>query len=194
MPWFLELRFEKFGCGTDSRLHRFPSLVGIRIRLDSAAIMMLNVATEHPTHWKKFSDLRLRMKTFCFQVFPHMSGDSVKVSTLANPVNCKTNLLNEIQSGVLQPAVPSMVLNAHMESNGSQTSLQVSWDQAPGDMDSYLVQLLSSDSAVQEQTLFPNTTRAQFDQLTPGSSYQALIYTRSGDLSNQVNVTATTGM
>ncbi|KAF4079469.1 hypothetical protein AMELA_G00178360 [Ameiurus melas] len=91
-----------------------------------------------------------------------------------------------------EQTVPSMAPNAHMESNGSQTSLQVSWDPAPGDVDSYLVQLLSSDSAVQEQTLSPNTTRAQFDQLTPGSSYQALIYTRSGDLTNQVNVTATT--
>lgn len=87
-----------------------------------------------------------------------------------------------------------MVLNAHLESNGSQTSLQVSWDQAPGDVDSYLVQLMSSDSAVQEQTLSPNTTQTQFDHLTPGSIYQASIYTRSGDLSNQVNVTATTGI
>lgn len=87
-----------------------------------------------------------------------------------------------------------MVLNAHMESNGSQTSLQVSWDHVPGDVDSYLVQLLSNDSSVQEQTLSPNTTRAQFDHLTPGSTYQASIYTRSGDLSNQVNVTAATGM
>lgn len=81
-----------------------------------------------------------------------------------------------------------------MESNGSQTSLQVSWDPAPGDMDSYLVQLLSSGSTVQEQTVTPNTTQAQFDRLTPGSIYQASIYTRSGDLSNQANVTATTGM
>ncbi|KAB5542066.1 hypothetical protein PHYPO_G00087170 [Pangasianodon hypophthalmus] len=93
---------------------------------------------------------------------------------------------------VQEQTVPSTVLNAHMESNGSQASLQVSWDQAPGDVDSYLVQLLSSDSAVQEQILSPNTTQAQFDRLTPGSTYQALIYTRSGDLSNQVNVTATT--
>ncbi|XP_058272942.1 receptor-type tyrosine-protein phosphatase beta isoform X2 [Hemibagrus wyckioides] len=87
---------------------------------------------------------------------------------------------------------PSMVLNAHMESNGSHTSLQVSWDQAPGDVDTYLVQLLSSDSAVQEKTLSPNTTRAQFNHLTPGSTYQASIYTRSGNLSTRVIVTATT--
>ncbi|XP_027007234.2 receptor-type tyrosine-protein phosphatase beta isoform X1 [Tachysurus fulvidraco] len=87
---------------------------------------------------------------------------------------------------------PSMVFNAHMENNRSQTSLQVSWDQAPGDVDTYLVQLLSSDSAVQEQTLSSNTTQAQFDHLTPGSSYQASIYTRSGDLSTRVNVTAST--
>ncbi|KAK3517590.1 hypothetical protein QTP70_012946 [Hemibagrus guttatus] len=93
---------------------------------------------------------------------------------------------------VQEQTEPSMVLNAHMENSGSQTSLQVSWDQAPGDVDTYLVQLLSSDSAVQEQTLSPNTTRAQFDHLTPGSTYQASIYTRSGELSNQVNVTATT--
>ncbi|GAA6102630.1 receptor-type tyrosine-protein phosphatase beta isoform X1 [Tachysurus ichikawai] len=87
---------------------------------------------------------------------------------------------------------PSMVFNAHMENNRSQTRLQVSWDQAAGDVDTYLVQLLSSDSAVQEQTLSPNTTQAQFDHLTPGSSYQAFIYTRSGDLSTRVNVTAST--
>ncbi|XP_060758757.1 receptor-type tyrosine-protein phosphatase beta isoform X3 [Neoarius graeffei] len=91
-----------------------------------------------------------------------------------------------------EQTVPNMVLNAHLENNGSQTSLQVSWDQAPGDVDSYLVQLMSSDSAVQEQTLSPNTTQTRFDHLTPGSIYQASIYTRSGDLSNQVNVTATT--
>ncbi|TSZ83246.1 Receptor-type tyrosine-protein phosphatase beta [Bagarius yarrelli] len=88
---------------------------------------------------------------------------------------------------------PSPVLNAHMENNGSQTSLQLFWDQAPGDVDSYVVRLLSSDSAVQEQTLTPNTTQAQFDRLTPGNTYQATIYTKSGDLNSRVNVTATTG-
>ncbi|KAF5907896.1 receptor-type tyrosine-protein phosphatase beta-like, partial [Clarias magur] len=90
-----------------------------------------------------------------------------------------------------EQTAPGTVLNPRMESMGSQTSLRVSWDRAPGHVDSYLVQLLSNDSAV-NSSLSPNTTQALFDHLTPGTSYQARIYTRSGDLSNHVNLTATT--
>ncbi|KAF7694166.1 receptor-type tyrosine-protein phosphatase beta [Silurus meridionalis] len=93
---------------------------------------------------------------------------------------------------IQERTAPSLVLNAHMENKGSQTGLQVSWDPATGDVDSYLIQLLSSDSLEREETLSPNTTQARFDHLTPGSTYQAFIYTKSGDLSSHVSVTATT--
>uniref|UniRef100_A0AAR2LZN7 protein-tyrosine-phosphatase n=1 Tax=Pygocentrus nattereri TaxID=42514 RepID=A0AAR2LZN7_PYGNA len=60
------------------------------------------------------------------------------------------------------------VSNLRVDSNGSQTSLRVSWDQSPGDVENYLVELL----AAQVKTLSPNSTEALFDHLSPGHTYQ----------------------
>lgn len=39
----------------------------------------------------------------------------------------------------------------------------------------------------------PNTTEVTIDQLTPGSAYQVVVTSRSGELTNQSEVTARTG-
>uniref|UniRef100_A0A8B9HEQ5 protein-tyrosine-phosphatase n=1 Tax=Astyanax mexicanus TaxID=7994 RepID=A0A8B9HEQ5_ASTMX len=84
-------------------------------------------------------------------------------------------------------AIP--VSNLRLDNNGSQTSLKVSWNLAPGDVDSYLV-VLSSEAVSQEKT--SDSTQAFFDYLSPGHTYQVSVYTRSADLTNRINVTGST--
>ncbi|KAI4878056.1 hypothetical protein NFI96_011663 [Prochilodus magdalenae] len=86
--------------------------------------------------------------------------------------------------------VPRSVSNLRVESN--QTSLKVSWDKSPGDVDSYLVQLVAPESVPQEKTLSPDSTAALFEHLSPGYTYQLFVYTRSGNLTSHVNLTGST--
>ncbi|XP_066523944.1 receptor-type tyrosine-protein phosphatase beta [Hoplias malabaricus] len=89
-----------------------------------------------------------------------------------------------------EQTVPSPVSNLQVHSNGSPRSLKVSWDQAPGDVDGYLVQLLAPGSV--NLTLLPNSTEALFENLSPGQMYQVIVYTRSANLTNSSNATAST--
>ncbi|XP_036432937.1 receptor-type tyrosine-protein phosphatase beta [Colossoma macropomum] len=88
--------------------------------------------------------------------------------------------------------VPKPVSNLRVDSNGSQTSLKVSWDQSPGDVENYLVQLLAPESVPQVKTLSPNSTEALFDHLSPGHTYQIFVYTRSANLTKYINVMGST--
>ncbi|KAG9280543.1 receptor-type tyrosine-protein phosphatase beta [Astyanax mexicanus] len=106
--------------------------------------------------------------------------------------NCTiTTESSQLQNSVTIQArtVPSPVSNLRLDNNGSQTSLKVSWNLAPGDVDSYLV-VLSSEAVSQEKT--SDSTQAFFDYLSPGHTYQVSVYTRSADLTNRINVTGST--
>uniref|UniRef100_A0A8B9HLD4 protein-tyrosine-phosphatase n=1 Tax=Astyanax mexicanus TaxID=7994 RepID=A0A8B9HLD4_ASTMX len=102
--------------------------------------------------------------------------------------NCTiTTESSQLQNSVTIQA--RTVSNLRLDNNGSQTSLKVSWNLAPGDVDSYLV-VLSSEAVSQEKT--SDSTQAFFDYLSPGHTYQVSVYTRSADLTNRINVTGST--
>uniref|UniRef100_A0A4W4H007 protein-tyrosine-phosphatase n=1 Tax=Electrophorus electricus TaxID=8005 RepID=A0A4W4H007_ELEEL len=88
--------------------------------------------------------------------------------------------------------VPARVSNALLENSGPGTGLKVSWDQARGDVDGYLVQLQGPGPSLQQRMLSPQGRETLFDHLSPGHAYHVSIFTRSGDLTNQLNVTGST--
>lgn len=89
--------------------------------------------------------------------------------------------------------VPAAVSHLRVENNGSQNSLKVLWDKASGDVDSYIVSLTSPGSTPIKKKLSSETTNVMFDSLSPGKSYQVLVNTTSGHLSNQNWSTGKTG-
>ncbi|XP_051544635.1 LOW QUALITY PROTEIN: receptor-type tyrosine-protein phosphatase beta-like [Myxocyprinus asiaticus] len=99
--------------------------------------------------------------------------------------------LQNSTSGQAQ-TVPAAVSNLRVENNGSQNNLQVLWDQASGDVDSYLVSVISPGSKPIEKSLSSDTTAVMIHDLIPGKAYQVSVNTRSGTLSNQTWVTGRT--
>ncbi|KAI7790128.1 putative receptor-type tyrosine-protein phosphatase beta, partial [Triplophysa rosa] len=95
--------------------------------------------------------------------------------------------VGEIQNSVSgqTQTVPAAVSNLRVENNGSQNILKVLWDKASGDVDSYIVSLTSPGSTPVKRKLSSDTTNVMFDSLSPGKSYQVLVNTTSGQLSNQ---------
>lgn len=77
--------------------------------------------------------------------------------------------------------MPSKVTGLQVEELRSTNSLQVSWQEALGVSDAYVLQLLD-DRGI----LVTNTTEAsgrtthQFSDLTPGRKYRVLVQTSSG--------------
>ncbi|KAM6895658.1 receptor-type tyrosine-protein phosphatase beta [Xenentodon cancila] len=87
--------------------------------------------------------------------------------------------------------VPSAVSNITKDNNSS-TSLWLSWQQPEGDVDTLAVTVTSNSSTIWEKTLPPDATDVAVDQLTPGSAYQVTVTSRSGNLTNQSDVTVRT--
>ncbi|XP_062850734.1 receptor-type tyrosine-protein phosphatase beta [Trichomycterus rosablanca] len=131
-------------------------------------------------------NVTLNNVTTLYQMTGLIPGRLYNISIITEGAGLQNSVSMQAQT------VPSTVFNVKTENNGSQTSITVSWDQAYGDVDSYLVKLLYLGSDMQERNLTQDTTKVLFDHLKPGCTYQAVIYTRSGNLSNQVNVTGTT--
>ncbi|XP_078138474.1 LOW QUALITY PROTEIN: receptor-type tyrosine-protein phosphatase beta-like [Centroberyx gerrardi] len=91
--------------------------------------------------------------------------------------------------------VPSVVSNLTVDTNTNNTSsfLRLSWQRPEGDLDAIVVTVSANEtSRRREETLPPDATQAEFNQLTPGSAYQVAVTTRSGGLSSQSEVTART--
>uniref|UniRef100_A0A671WGJ5 protein-tyrosine-phosphatase n=1 Tax=Sparus aurata TaxID=8175 RepID=A0A671WGJ5_SPAAU len=86
--------------------------------------------------------------------------------------------------------VPAAVSNVTADNNS--TCLSLSWQQPEGDLDSLVVTISTNDTSRWEMMLPPNTTEVTIDQLTPGSAYQVVVTSRSGELTNQSEVTART--
>ncbi|XP_072528839.1 receptor-type tyrosine-protein phosphatase beta [Salminus brasiliensis] len=103
-------------------------------------------------------------------------------------ITASAGLQNSVE--IQARTVPSPVSNLRLDSNRNQTSLKVSWDPAPGDVDSYLVVLLAPGSVPQNKT--PDCTEALFHNLSPGHTYEVSVYTRSANLSNHINATGST--
>ncbi|KAM8739685.1 receptor-type tyrosine-protein phosphatase beta [Acanthopagrus schlegelii] len=86
--------------------------------------------------------------------------------------------------------VPAAVSNVTADYNS--TCLSLSWQQPEGDLDLLVVTISANDTSRRETTLPPNATEVTIDQLTPGSAYQVVVTSRSGELTNQSEVTVRT--
>lgn len=78
-------------------------------------------------------------------------------------------------------SVPSKVAGLHVEALHSTHSLQVSWQEALGVSDAYVLQLLDHRGVLVTNTSEASgSTKHQFSDLTPGRKYQVLVQTSSG--------------
>lgn len=87
--------------------------------------------------------------------------------------------------------VPAAASNVTADGNG--TSLLLSWQQPEGDLDALAVTLLTNGTSQWETTLPPDATEVAVDQLTPGSAYQVVMTSKSGNLTNKSETTIRTG-
>ncbi|XP_044048547.1 receptor-type tyrosine-protein phosphatase beta-like [Siniperca chuatsi] len=77
--------------------------------------------------------------------------------------------------------VPSAVSGLQVEDLHSTCSLQVSWQEALGVSDGYVLQLLDERGSLVTNSSQPSGhTRYRFDGLTPGKKYRVLVQTTSG--------------
>uniref|UniRef100_A0A665TBP3 protein-tyrosine-phosphatase n=1 Tax=Echeneis naucrates TaxID=173247 RepID=A0A665TBP3_ECHNA len=85
--------------------------------------------------------------------------------------------------------VPAPVSNLTAESNS--TSLWLSWQQPTGDLDTLVVVLSANGTSLWETTLPSDATEVSIHWLTPGSTYQVAVTSRSGELTSQSESTVT---
>nr|XP_033491257.1 receptor-type tyrosine-protein phosphatase beta-like isoform X2 [Epinephelus lanceolatus] len=86
--------------------------------------------------------------------------------------------------------VPSAVTGLQVEDLHSTCSLQVSWQEALGVSDGYVLQVLDErGSLVTNSSQLSGHTRCRFDGLTPGKKYRVLVQTTSGGV-HSVGVSA----
>lgn len=79
--------------------------------------------------------------------------------------------------------VPSKVTGLQVEELRSTHSLQVSWQEALGVSDAYVLQLLDDRGILVTNTSEVSaSTRHQFSDLTPGRKYRVVVQTSSGDV------------
>uniref|UniRef100_UPI0037E73E3D receptor-type tyrosine-protein phosphatase beta-like isoform X2 n=1 Tax=Semicossyphus pulcher TaxID=241346 RepID=UPI0037E73E3D len=94
------------------------------------------------------------------------------------------NLTNS--ASVTAPTAPAQVGGLRVSNGGSTDSLQVRWNRASGDVDSYSVLLVHDSSVIKNQSLDPNCTSIQFTLLRPGALYRVVLTTiRAGHASRQ---------
>lgn len=78
-------------------------------------------------------------------------------------------------------SVPSTVTGLQVEDLQSTCSLQVSWQEALGVSDGYVLQLLDERGGlVKNSSQLSGNTRHRFDVLIPGKKYQVVVQTTSG--------------
>lgn len=78
-------------------------------------------------------------------------------------------------------SVPSAVTGVQLEDLHSTCSLQVSWQEALGVSDGYILQLLDDRGGLVSNSSRPSgQTSCRFDGLTPGRKYRVLVQTTSG--------------
>ncbi|XP_054480416.1 receptor-type tyrosine-protein phosphatase beta [Anoplopoma fimbria] len=87
--------------------------------------------------------------------------------------------------------VPAAVANLTVDHSNS-TGLLLSWQQPEGDLDALMVTVSANGTSFWDATLPPDGTEVAVDQLTPGSAYQVAVTTRSGQLTNQSEISVRT--
>ncbi|KAM3925338.1 receptor-type tyrosine-protein phosphatase beta isoform 2-T2 [Leptodactylus fuscus] len=80
--------------------------------------------------------------------------------------------------------VPSSVSGIAVSNNGQSDYLRISWLQATGDVDTYVVTLSHNGNILPPLTLSKSIHECSFSGLTPGRLYNVTVTTRSGKFEN----------
>lgn len=91
--------------------------------------------------------------------------------------------MNPYQPDLTLCPVPSAVTGLQVENLNTTCSLQVSWQEALGVADGYILQVLDDrDSLVTNSSQPSGHTSYRFDGLIPGKKYRVLVQTTSGGI------------
>lgn len=92
------------------------------------------------------------------------------------------------------PSVPAAVSDVRVSNNGRMDFLSVSWSQAVGEVDRYLVTLSDRERTIHTLTVPKSTPTCVFDSLVSGRLYNISITTCSGLYKNQTFIQERTRM
>uniref|UniRef100_A0A667ZSV7 protein-tyrosine-phosphatase n=1 Tax=Myripristis murdjan TaxID=586833 RepID=A0A667ZSV7_9TELE len=91
-------------------------------------------------------------------------------------------------SAVWARTVPAAVTSLKAQSGNLSNALKVSWDRASGELSGYVLSLYNPDGSQQaEEKLGSEVTEFVFHSLVSGRLYQAMVLSRSGELTNRVS-------
>ncbi|XP_073411626.1 receptor-type tyrosine-protein phosphatase beta isoform X1 [Dendrobates tinctorius] len=102
---------------------------------------------------------------------------SVVVTTLSGGIASRQSLAEG-------RTVPSSVSGIAVSNNGQSDYLRISWLQAFGDVDTYVVTLSHNGNILPPLTLSKSIHECSFSALTPGRLYNVTVTTRSGKFEN----------
>ncbi|XP_067349544.1 receptor-type tyrosine-protein phosphatase beta-like isoform X3 [Channa argus] len=89
-------------------------------------------------------------------------------------------------ASVMAWTTPAQVSKLQVSNAGTTDSLQVQWERASGDLDSYRVLLVYDSSVIKNESVETVTTSISFSSLKPGALYRVVLTTvRAGHTSRQ---------
>ncbi|XP_041819608.1 receptor-type tyrosine-protein phosphatase beta [Chelmon rostratus] len=97
-----------------------------------------------------------------------------------------------LQNSETMEAQTAPAAASNLTGDCNSTNLSLSWQQPEGDLDELLIALSTNGTSRWEMTLPPDATEVAVDQMTPGSTYQVVVTSRSGQLTNQSEITVRT--
>uniref|UniRef100_A0A7N6BP10 protein-tyrosine-phosphatase n=1 Tax=Anabas testudineus TaxID=64144 RepID=A0A7N6BP10_ANATE len=109
------------------------------------------------------------------------SGRQYTVTVMTNRANLSSS------ADVTTWTTPAPVGRLQVSNAGTTDSLQVQWEQAPGDLDSYQVLLVHESSIIKNETVEAVASSIGFSSLIPGALYRVVLTTlRAGHPSRQM--------
>lgn len=91
-------------------------------------------------------------------------------------------------------SAPAQVGRLGVSNAGTTDSLQVQWERASGELDSYQVLLVHESSIIKNESVEADTTSISFGSLIPGALYRVVLTTvRAGHPSRQTVAEGRTG-
>uniref|UniRef100_A0A7N6AIZ4 protein-tyrosine-phosphatase n=1 Tax=Anabas testudineus TaxID=64144 RepID=A0A7N6AIZ4_ANATE len=116
------------------------------------------------------------------------SGRQYTVTVMTNRANLSSS------ADVTTWTTPAPVGRLQVSNAGTTDSLQVQWEQAPGDLDSYQVLLVHESSIIKNETVEAVASSIGFSSLIPGALYRVVLTTlRAGHPSRQMVAEGRTG-
>ncbi|XP_041833313.1 receptor-type tyrosine-protein phosphatase beta [Melanotaenia boesemani] len=195
----LQVRSQRDGESAEVNVQTMPSaVVGLAVTSRTCSSLSLS--------WQAGSGRTQRFRLQLWEQRPDWSGllknETLESTTTQHSLTGLTpgrlyNVTVVTETGELQNSrmieaqtVPSSVFNITAVNNG--TSLWLSWQHPDGDVNALVITCFFSGMKVWETILPPDATDVVIHQLTPGSTYQVAVTSRSDTLTNQSETTVRT--